>query len=281
MNWLWISLVDVYKAMHGLVKMPLFYGTIIIALLIFSPVLYAIYHNNNERLSDLAYASKNSNSLDQSNNGISYIGTQGIKDPTTSLSDSIKKSVDKLIIEANGNGQSYSGKIASSQINPNNGKVEKVLFGNWTLDSKPNQGTKFLAKFTMTKEQAQSSTINKTTSSLSSSTTAIEKPVTFIIDNLKANSVQRANEDLTLGGTVDISEHQGNGGVVASKSWKNIPVTISITNHASNLIITFDKNSPAALSKEFSDLLLTGVVTSKSGNNNASSGSVNSQIQTH
>lgn len=281
MNWLWISLVDVYKAMHGLVKMPLFYGTIIIALLILSPVLYAIYHNNNERLSDLAYASKNSNSLDQSNIGISYISTQGIKDLTSSLSDSIKKSVDKLIIEANGNGQSYSGKIASSQINPNNGKVEKVLFGNWTLDSKPNQGTKFLAKFTMTKEQAQSSTINKTTSSLSSSTTAIEKPVTFVIDNLKANSVQRANEDLTLGGTVDISEHQGNGSVVASNSWKNIPVTISITNHASNLIITFDKNSPAALSKEFSDLLLTGVVTSKSGNNNASSGNVNSQIQTH
>ena len=278
MNQLWISLVDVYKAMQGLVKMPLFYGTIIIALLIFSPVLYTIYRNNNERLSDLAYASKNYNSLDQSNIRISYISTPGIKDLTTSLSDSIKKSVNKLIIEANGNGQSYSGKIASSQINPNNGKVEKVLFGNWTLNSKPNQGTKFLAKFSMTKEQAQSSTTNKTTSS---STTAIEKPVTFVIDNLKANSVQRANEDLTLGGTVDISDHLGNGGVAASKSWKNIPVTISITNHASNLIITFDKNSPAALSTEFSDLLLTGVVTSKSGNNNVSPGNVNSQIQTH
>ena len=186
MNQLWISLVDVYKAMHGLVKMPLFYGTIIIALLIFSPVLYAIYRNNNERLSDLAYASKNYNSLDQSNIGISYISTPGIKDLTTSLSDSIKKSVNKLIIEANGNGQSYSGKIASSQINPNNGKVEKVLFGNWTLNSKPNQGTKFLAKFSTNKEQAQSSTTNKTSSS---STTAIEKPVTFVIDNLKANSV--------------------------------------------------------------------------------------------
>jgi hypothetical protein len=278
MNQLWIYLVDVYKAMHGLVKMPLFYGTIIIALLIFSPVLYAIYRNNNERLSDLAYASKNYNSLDQSNIGISYISTPGIKDLTTSLSDSIKKSVNKLIIEANGNGQSYSGKIASSQINPNNGKVEKVLFGNWSLNSKPNQGTKFLAKFSMTKEQAQSSTTNNTTSS---STTAIEKPVTFVIDNLKANSVQRANEDLTLGGTVDISDHLGNGGVAASKSWKNIPVTISIKNHASNLIITFDKNSPAALSTEFSDFLLTGVVTSKSGNNNVSPGNVNSQIQTH
>jgi hypothetical protein len=278
MNRLWISLDDVYKAMHGLVKMPLFYGTIIIALLIFSPVLYAIYRNNNERLSDLAYASKNYNSLDQSNIGISYISTPGIKDLTTSLSDSIKKSVNKLIIEANGNGQSYSGKIASSQINPNNGKVEKVLFGNWSLNSKPNQGTKFLAKFSMTKEQAQSSTTNNTTSS---STTAIEKPVTFVIDNLKANSVQRANEDLTLGGTVDISDHPGNGGVAASKSWKNIPVTISIKNHASNLIITFDKNSPADLSKEFSDFLLTGVVTSKSGNNNVSPGNVNSQIQTH
>ena len=278
MNQLWISLVDVYKAMHGLVKMPLFYGTIIIALLIFSPVLYAIYRNNNERLSDLAYASKNYNSLDQSNIGISYISTPGIKDLTTSLSDSIKKSVNKLIIEANGNGQSYSGKIASSQINPNNGKVEKVLFGNWSLNSKPNQETKFLAKFSMTKEQAQSSTTNNTTSS---STTAIEKPVTFVIDNLKANSVQRANEDLTLGGTVDISDHLGNGGVAASKSWKYIPVTISIKNHASNLIITFDKNSPAALSTEFSDLLLTGVVTSKSGNNNVSPGNVNSQIQTH
>jgi hypothetical protein len=278
MKQLWISLVDVYKAMHGLVKMPLFYGTIIIALLIFSPVLYAIYRNNNERLSDLAYASKNYNSLDQSNIGISYISTPGIKDLTTSLSDSIKKSVNKLIIDANGNGQSYSGKIASSQINPNNGKVEKVLFGNWTLNSKPNQGTKFLAKFSTNKEQAQSSTTNKTTSS---STTAIEKPVTFVIDNLKANSVQRANEDLTLGGTVDIFDHLGNGGVAASKSWKNIPVTISIKNHASNLIIMFDKNSPAALSKEFSDSLLTGVVTSKSGNNNVSPGDVNSQIQTH
>ena len=278
MNQLWISLVDVYKAMHGLVKMPLFYGTIIIALLIFSPVLYAIYRNNNERLSDLAYASKNYNSLDQSNIGISYISTPGIKDLTTSLSDSIKKSVNKLIIEANGNGQSYSGKIASSQINPNNGKVEKVLFGNWTLNSKPNQGTKFLAKFSTNKEKAQSSTTNKTSSS---STTAIEKPVTFVIDNLKANSVQRANEDLTLGGTVDIFDHLGNGGVAASKSWKNIPVTISIKNHASNLIIMFDKNSPAALSKEFSDSLLTGVVTSKSGNNNVSPGDVNSQIQTH
>jgi len=278
MKQLWISLVDVYKAMHGLVKMPLFYGTIIIALLIFSPVLYAIYRNNNERLSDLAYASKNYNSLDQSNIGISYISTPGIKDLTTSLSDSIKKSVNKLIIEANGNGQSYSGKIASSQINPNNGKVEKVLFGNWTLNSKPNQGTKFLAKFSTNKEQAQSSTTNKTSSS---STTAIEKPVTFVIDNLKANSVQRANEDLTLGGTVDIFDHLGNGGVAASKSWKNIPVTISIKNHASNLIIMFDKNSPAALSKEFSDSLLTGVVTSKSGNNNVSPGDVNSQIQTH
>jgi hypothetical protein len=278
MKQLWISLVDVYKAMHGLVKMPLFYGTIIIALLIFSPVLYAIYRNNNERLSDLAYASKNYNSLDQSNIGISYISTPGIKDLTTSLSDSIKKSVNKLIIEANGNGQSYSGKIASSQINPNNGKVEKVLFGNWTLNSKPNQGTKFLAKFSTNKEKAQSSTTNKTSSS---STTAIEKPVTFVIDNLKANSVQRANEDLTLGGTVDIFDHLGNGGVAASKSWKNIPVTISIKNHASNLIIMFDKNSPAALSKEFSDSLLTGVVTSKSGNNNVSPGDVNSQIQTH
>src|SRR6266480_4472193 len=128
MNQLWISLVDVYKAMQGLVKMPLFYGTIIIALLIFSPVLYTIYRNNNERLSDLAYASKNYNSLDQSNIRISYISTLGIKDLTTSLSDSIKKSVNKLIIEANGNGQSYSGKIASSQINPNNGKIFQLLF---------------------------------------------------------------------------------------------------------------------------------------------------------
>jgi hypothetical protein len=266
MIWVSRSLVDIFKVMYGLATLPQSVA-VIIALLFFSPVFFIYHDTNGYRLFHSAYASR-SNSLSSNTRTSSISTTQGINDLTTTLSDSIKKFTNKLITEANGNGISYSGKIASSQINPDNGKVEKVLFGSWSLDSKPNQASKFFAKFTMTRQQqGQSSTPSSSPSSSESpSHGQNENPITFVINNLKANSIQRANEDLTLGGTVEINEQQEKD-AGSAESWNNIPVTISINNHATNLIITFERDSPAAMGEVFSDLPITGVVTSKSENN--------------
>jgi hypothetical protein len=88
------------------------------------------------------------------------------------------------------------------------------------------------------------------------------------VNNLRINSFQKANEDLTLGGTIDVPKNEDRSGAGAEaetkteSSWKNVPAIISITNHGTNLIITFDKNSP--ISQTFANFPVLGIVTTKS-----------------
>jgi hypothetical protein len=66
-----------------------------------------------------------------------------------------------------------SGKITGSQVNPTNGDVESVLFGDWSLNSTASS-TSFSATFTMM-PLADSSDSNNATE--------------YRIDNLRANTV--------------------------------------------------------------------------------------------
>src|SRR5512145_1488187 len=69
----------------------------------------------------------------------------------TSLGGDLRGSIEGLLsdlsdIAGSGGGQ-LSGKIASSGINLNNGTVEKVLLGNWSLDSEQGNSPVLLVDF--------------------------------------------------------------------------------------------------------------------------------------
>jgi hypothetical protein len=170
---------------------------------------------------------------------ISPLKEDGVLDWISSASTNINKTL--------------TGKITASEINLKSGNLERVLFGDWSLDTKGTTGTKFTAKFAIRTSAQAGKQINS----------ANTKPVAtniYSLGNVKVNSAQQQNSDLTLRGTVDISAVHGTNG--ASQSWKDIPVTISIANQDSVILIGFDKKSDSG--NVFQNVPIVGVVLTSS-----------------
>jgi hypothetical protein len=147
----------------------------------------------------------------------------------TSLGGDLRGSIEGLLSDlsdiAGSTGGQLSGKIASSEINLNNGTVEKVLLGNWSLDSEQGKSPTLLANFDV----------------LSNSKGIPLKQVAtenFMISNLTVNSMQQNDGNTEIGGSVDVIQQLENR---QQQVWNNVGARLSLANNV--LILTLDENS--------------------------------------
>jgi hypothetical protein len=154
-----------------------------------------------------------------------------------SMAEDIEERVDGLTSSTTTNTTpvQLSGKIAGPRINLNNGNVEQVLFGDWSVNVRSIGDASFVADF------------NARSSSNSSDN---EEDAHYRIGNLKLTSLSRANENIALGGTVDVTEEKG------ARTWEKSPVTIQLINDRA-LVITFEQQE---LNEVFSSQPIIGVV---------------------
>jgi hypothetical protein len=131
-----------------------------------------------------------------------------------------------------------SGKIASSRFNLNNGNVEQVLFGDWSVNVRSIDDASFVADF----------------SARSSSSSNNQEDAHYRIGNLKLTSLQTQNENIALGGTVDVTEERG------ARTWGESPVTILLINDRT-IAIRFEQQE---LNEVFSNQPIIGVVAAAS-----------------
>jgi hypothetical protein len=158
-----------------------------------------------------------------------------------SMAEDIEEGVDKLISSTTTNTTTpvqLSGKIASSRINLNNGNVEQVLFGDWSVNVRSFDDSSFAADFSVR----------------SSNSSNNEEDAHYRIDNLKLTSIQRQNENIALGGTVDVTEEKG------ARTWGESPVTILLVNDRT-IVIKFEQQE---LNEVFSNQPIIGVVAAAS-----------------
>jgi hypothetical protein len=153
-----------------------------------------------------------------------------------SMAENIGERVDKLISSTTTNTTpvQLSGKIASSRINLNNGNVEQVLFGDWSVNVRSIDDASFVADF----------------SAHSSNSSNNQEDAHYRIGNLKLTSLQRTNENIALGGTVDVAEEKG------ARTWEESPVTILLINDRA-IVIRFEQQG---LNEVFSNQPIIGVV---------------------
>jgi hypothetical protein len=147
----------------------------------------------------------------------------------TSLGGDLRGSIEGLLsdlsdIAGSASGQ-ISGKIASSEVNVNNGTVEKVLLGNWSLDSEQGDSPVLLVDFDVLSNtkgipQTQGATEN------------------FLISNLTVNSMQQNDGNMEIGGTVTVSQKLGNQ---QQQVWNDVGARLSIANKV--LVLTLDGTS--------------------------------------
>src|SRR5919202_2906020 len=76
-----------------------------------------------------------------------------------------------------------SGKIASSKLNLTSGKVESVLFGNWSLNGRAEE---FIANFTYRPENGTA-------------------PIEYQMNGLQLHSLNEINDSLVMVGTIDVA----------------------------------------------------------------------------
>jgi hypothetical protein len=154
-----------------------------------------------------------------------------------SMAEDIEERVDELISSTTTNTtpMQLSGKIASSRINLNNGNVEQVLFGDWSVNVRSIDDASFVADF----------------SGRSSNSTNNEEDAHYRISNLKLTSLQRQNENIALGGTVDVT---------GARTWGESPVTILLINDRT-IAIMFEQQG---LNEVFSNQPIIGVVAAAS-----------------
>jgi|SRR5919108_2327719 hypothetical protein len=179
-----------------------------------------------------------------SENGTSSSSSSSIIDKTQdltqsgigSMAENIGERVDKSISSTTTSTTpvQLSGKIASSRINLNNGNVEQVLFGDWSVNVRSFDDSSFAADF----------------SARSSNSSNNEEDAHYRIGNLKLTSIQRQNENIALGGTVDVTEEKG------ARTWGESPVTILLVNDRA-LVIRFEQQE---LNEVFSNQPIIGVV---------------------
>lgn len=147
----------------------------------------------------------------------------------TSFGGDLRGSIEGLLSDlsdiAGSTGEQLSGKIASSEINLNNGTVEKVLLGNWSLDSEGGNSSELLVNFDV----------------LNSSKGVPLKQVeteNFMISNLTVNSMQQNDGNTEIGGSVNVIQRLGNQ---QQHVWNDVGVRLLLANNV--LVLTFDKNS--------------------------------------
>ena len=157
-----------------------------------------------------------------------------------SMTEDTEERVDKLISSTTTNTLpvQLSGKIASSRFNLNNGNVEQVLFGDWSVNVRSIDDASFVADF----------------SARSSSSSNNQEDAHYRIGNLKLTSLQTVNENIALGGTVDVTEEKG------ARTWGESPVTILLINDRT-IAIGFEQQG---LNEVFSSQPIIGVVAAAS-----------------
>lgn len=134
-----------------------------------------------------------------------------------------------------------SGKIASSEINLNNGTVQKVLLGNWSLDSDQGNSPVLLVDFDV----------------LSNSKGISQKQVAtehYVISNLTVNSMQQNDGNIEIGGSVDISQQLENQ---QQQVWNDVGARLSLANNV--LMLTLDENSEPG--QKFAQSPIVGFIT--------------------
>jgi trimeric autotransporter adhesin len=168
------------------------------------------------------------------------------------IQNSVQNSVSGTVSASAEVNKMFSGKIASSQLNLKTGTVERIVFGDWSLDAKSGKDAKFSAKFSI------HSTPTSSVSPPPSSSEKLASPGSYSLSNLKINGVQKTNEDMTLRGTVDITRQSG----TSTQSWMAVPTTVSVTNHSTLMIMSFDQTSP--VSQVLQNVPVIGVITASS-----------------
>jgi hypothetical protein len=158
-----------------------------------------------------------------------------------SMTEDTEERVDNLISSTTTNTTpvQLSGKIASSRFNLNNGNVEQVLFGDWSVNVRSINDASFVADFS-----ARSS----------SSSSNNQEDAHYRIGNLKLTSLQTVNENIALGGTVDVTEEKG------ARTWEESPVTILLINDRT-IAIRFEQQG---LNEVFSNQPIIGVAAAAS-----------------
>jgi hypothetical protein len=167
------------------------------------------------------------------------------------IQNSVQNSVSGTVSASTDVNKMLSGKIASSQLNLKTGTVERIVFGDWSLDAKSGKDAKFSAKFSIHSTPTSSASPPSNSEKLAS-------PGSYSLSNLKINGVQKTNEDMTLRATVDITRQSG----TSTQSWTAVPTTVSVTNHSTLMIMSFDQTS--AVSQVFQNVPIIGVITASS-----------------
>jgi hypothetical protein len=147
----------------------------------------------------------------------------------TSFGGDLRGSIEGLLSDlsdiAGSTGEQLSGKIASSEINLNNGTVKKVLLGNWSIGLEGGNSSELLVNFDV----------------LSNSKGVPLKQVAtenFMISNLTVNSMQQNDGNTEIGGSVDVIQRLGNQ---QQQVWNDVGMRLLLANNV--LVLTFDENS--------------------------------------
>jgi hypothetical protein len=158
--------------------------------------------------------------------------SQSVSPPATltyttvgSLRGSIQGLLEDLSNIASPTNAEVSGKIASSGINLNNGNVEKVLYGNWSLNA----------------QQSNSSIlrVNFDVMNYSNGVPRKNSPVeSFTIGNLTVNSMQQSNGNTEIGGSVDVSQQEGQR---QQHTWNDVGARLSLEYNV--FVLTLDDAS--------------------------------------
>ena len=147
----------------------------------------------------------------------------------TSVGGDLRGSIEGLLSDlsdiAGSTGGQLSGKIASSEINLNNGTIENILLGNWSLDSAQGNTPVLLVDFDVL-SNSKGIPLNQV---------ATEN---FIISNLTVNSMQQNDGDTDIGGSVDVVQQLGNQ---QQQVWNDVGMRLSLANKV--LVLTLDENS--------------------------------------
>ena len=107
----------------------------------------------------------------------------------------------------------------------NNGTVENILLGNWSLDSAQGNTPVLLVNFDVL-SNSKGIPLNQV---------ATEN---FIISNLTVNSMQQNDGDTDIGGSVDVVQQLGNQ---QQQVWNDVGMRLSLANKV--LVLTLDENS--------------------------------------
>jgi hypothetical protein len=147
----------------------------------------------------------------------------------TSVGGDLRGSIEGLLSDlsdiAGSTGGQLSGKIASSEINLNNGTVEKVLLGNWSLDSAQGNSPVLLVNFDVL-------------SNLNGIPLKQVASENFIINNLTVGSMQQNDGNTEIGGSVDVIQQLGNQ---QQQVWNDVGMRLSLANNV--LVLALDENS--------------------------------------